>query len=161
MQQELDAQFDKLTAEVTALGTGLLRFVAKKMHEDVTQDVLRSGNGLGSPVLSGDFYNNHNVSIGAPDTKTDITVQDGAFFDPSKRAPRPPVAPGSADSVIFSAKAGDTIYITNALPYASMIENEGWSRFKAPDGVYGVAVASVPSFLAATDLKTVISLGAK
>lgn len=45
------------------------------------------------------------------------------------------------NSVINSTKfSGQTIYITNSLPYAYRVEYEGWSKYKAPAGMMRISI---------------------
>ena len=95
-----------------------------------------------SPVDTGRFRGNWTVSIGSVDSS--VSAEDksrvlGAIVpasgdvDPSGGAT---IARGSA--VIPGASAGQSIFITNNLPYARRLEH-GWSK-QAPAGMVRVVV---------------------
>ena len=48
---------------------------------------------------------------------------------------------------------GQTVYITNSLPYAHRIEYEGWSHTKAPLGVVRVTIAEMSQIIREAGLK--------
>lgn len=81
-----------------------------------------------SPVDTGRFRNNWYVSIGGPSSRTTENV------DPSGSNAMARVAEAAA-----RYKLGDTIYMTNSLPYAWRLET-GWSK-QAPAGMVGITVA--------------------
>lgn len=76
-----------------------------------------------SPVASGHFRNNWNPSI----ESTDLSVKD----KPPEGQTLPAPAPGEGSDKFDNYKAGQTLYITNNLPYAERL-NSGWSE-QAPD----------------------------
>lgn len=80
-----------------------------------------------SPVDTGRFRNNWNVSIGKPVSDTNEGV------DPSGGK-----AIGKIAAVSATYKLGDTIWMSNGLPYAWRLET-GWSK-QAPAGMTGVTV---------------------
>lgn len=96
-----------------------------------------------SPVLTGRFKNNWNISNAVPDFSTTL-------------ATAPNISQSKSAASIFSIKAnGQTVFITNALPYAFKIEYEGWSKTKSPQGVVRVTIAEMQTILngAATEVK--------
>ena len=99
-----------------------------------------------SPVDTGRFRNNWNISNAIPDLTTTTS-------------PSPNLTQSRSATQIFSIKAnGQTVYITNALPYAYRIEYEGWSKVKAPRGVVRVTIAEMNTILtgAAFEVKRAI-----
>lgn len=87
-----------------------------------------------SPVDKGRFINNWMVGNGAIDTTTNenTTEKNAAILKNSLE--------------INSIKInGQTIYITNSLPYAYRLEYEGWSKVKAPAGMVRVTLAELNS----------------
>ena len=99
-----------------------------------------------SPVDTGRFRNNWNISNAIPDLTT-------------TNATSPNLTQSRSATQIFSIKAnGQTVYITNALPYAYKIEYEGWSKVKAPAGVVRVTIAEMNTILTGTafEVKRVI-----
>lgn len=101
-----------------------LETVVRRVTLEVFTNVVRR-----SPVKTGRFRANWNVSYGTPD----VTVTDS-----NDRAR------GRAEAVrARTLPVGGVVYLTNALPYAYRLEN-GWSR-QAPYGMVSVAVAQLNS----------------
>lgn len=88
-----------------------------------------------SPVDTGRFKNNWNISDG--------------FINPSTtESTAPNITQSKSAASVFSIKAnGQTVFITNALPYAYRIEYEGWSKIKAPAGVVRITIAEMATIL--------------
>lgn len=79
---------------------------------------LSAGNSLVmlSPVDTGRFRNNWNFSVGQDDTSTSASADKTGTM-----------ALGRLRAKIRLTKMGDTVYMTNNLPYALRLEN-GWSQ---------------------------------
>lgn len=84
----------------------------------VTLDLFRAIK-LRSPVLTGRFRANWNVSYGVPNTATSKSTSPGRIDAQINRSAKLPL--------------GGTIYMSNGLPYAEKLEY-GYSR-KAPRGM--------------------------
>lgn len=116
---------NKFSVDVSAWvekAKGKADIVLRKSAIDLFSRVIRR-----SPVDTGRFRNNWNVSIGAPATGVTLEV------DPSGSA-----ALVKINETVADAKMGDTIFLVNALPYSIRLEN-GWSK-QAPAGMVGVSV---------------------
>ena len=74
-----------------------------------------------SPVDTGAFRANHNVSVGSPDFS----------FSKSKT---------NANTTIPDVEPGEPIFLANGAPYGSALE--GGHSNQAPSGVYGLAAQS-------------------
>lgn len=98
----------------------------------VIPDSRYAGFAFGSPVRSGQFYNNHFVSIGTPS-------RERLYHAPAYRDNPNPVLPPLSPSnpVINAFKLGQIAYITNNVEYAAELERGKSS--KAPKGIYRVA----------------------
>lgn len=118
----------KLTEFVKAMTLDTWRFI--------TANSLVVGIEYGSPVLSGQYYTNHRIAVNT----TDITVN--YLPDPNPESPVSGLPLSGAQLVLVNYKLGDSIVISNSLPYAQRLEN-GWSQLKAPAGVYKVAADRV------------------
>lgn len=95
-----------------------------------------------SPVDTGRFRNNWNIANATPDLSTTEAVA-------------PNISQSRSAASVFSIKAnGQTVFITNALPYAFRIEYEGWSKVKAPAGVVRVTIAEMASILQGAAFET-------
>lgn len=97
---------------------------ARKIILDIQRDTM-----LATPVDTGMLRSSWFVGIGA---------------EPSGQAAAPDMgasAMSGAVSTLGSFKWGNTVYLTNNLPYANRIEFEGWSHTKAPAGMLRITVA--------------------
>ena len=81
-----------------------------------------------APVDSGRFKNNWQVGLGSINTDTSASpdVSGAGSINRAKAA-------------LANYKAGETIYLTNSLPYAYRLEYEGWSK-QAPGGFVRLTV---------------------
>ena len=83
---------------------------------------------LKSPVDTGRFRANWQVAIGSiPSGTLDLYDKTGT------------ATVSKADLKLMGAKAGDTIYLANNLPYAIALE-EGHSKTQAPQGMVALTV---------------------
>lgn len=103
---------------------------AELVVRKVAQDFVASFV-LKSPVDTGRFRANWNTGIGSMNLSTSISTDSGAEL--------------RASSILPSYKAGDTIYITNNLPYALRLEY-GWSD-QAPAGMVRTTIAEYSQYL--------------
>lgn len=86
-----------------------------------------------SPVCTGRFRRNNNISVGEPD-ETIVPPADTDECTGTIRAP----SLGEAQLRLVPLKPFDVIWINNPLPYAGALE---WGHSKqAPEGVYEVAL---------------------
>ena len=85
----------------------------KKAFMGLSTDII-----MDTPVLSGRLRNNWMVSVNQGSNQTTNETSNQAI--------------GRVSAVKF--KLGDTLYLTNNLPYAKRIEFDGWSA-KAPAGM--------------------------
>lgn len=90
----------------------------------ITFDIFR-GVVLKSPVLTGRFRANWNVSLGAPNYETSEATGQARTDGEVRKA--------------LGFKAGGTTYLTNGLPYARRLEY-GYSQ-QAPAGMVRLTVA--------------------
>ena len=99
----------------------------------ITANSLSVGIQFGSPVLTGQYYTNHRIRVNGIDTSVTYLANP----DPDKPVAGLPLTKAVLELTKF--KLGDSITISNSLPYAQRLE-EGWSKFKAPEGIYQIAV---------------------
>lgn len=97
--------------------------VLRKIALDAYSGLLRR-----SPVLTGRFRANWRVAINVVDTSTSSGTSRAAPASPPDGEEL-----ARAASKIQTAKFGDTIHLSNSLPYAGRLE-QGWSK-QAPNGV--------------------------
>lgn len=130
---EFNREIDKFKKKVK---TQLVRF-----HKDIVISLYREITTL-SPIWSGQFRGNHNISIGGMDT--------AVRFNPAAGTTKWPETPNfilrpRGDRYIkgrlSSLKAFQNVNITNALNYA--LELEGGKSPQAPAGVYLIAATKV------------------
>lgn len=92
-----------------------------------------------SPVDTGRFRGNWNVGINTSDTFYDVDKKDKQPYD----SPPSPERFAEGQVQTLKAKVGDTIYITNNLPYAVPLER-GYSRQAPnPPGIVKSAVSDI------------------
>lgn len=97
---------------------GNLELVARRTVLDMFGRVVDK-----SPVDEGRFINDWQASVGSAAT--------GQINQPDKSGQR---AREEIRRVADNLKIGETAYLTNNLPYAERLENEGWSQ-QAPQGM--------------------------
>lgn len=137
------AKRDQVIAQVVELH----RTIALDAFRMLAADSVQAGYKYGSPIWSGRYRSNHNISIGNPD----MTVKPANPDTVGKGATRWPDSPlkvlnaqplTNAASMLARLQPFDVVYITNPLPYARPLE-EGWSKFKAPEGIYEVTAQAL------------------
>jgi hypothetical protein len=150
---------DDFAKDANAMAVGAVRFFAKDIYDSVIQDAERSTDGLGSPVLKGDFYNNHRIALNSPDLSVDIPARAEKFIR-GVDTPRPPLSASTAMPVLSAVKLGDSVFITNSVPYADILEREGWSK-KTPNGIYDVAVVASLAKFNSVSKQELVQLGGR
>lgn len=136
-QEPFEAQVKRvMEKKVVQKVVELQKAVAVTAWQYITANTAFTALAYGSPVLSGRYYTSHTVSINNIDTNVRAPNPAGAD-DPYKGLPI-----SMASQKLFSLKLGDTVFIANSLDYARKLEG-GWSRLKAPEGIYGVSVEAV------------------
>lgn len=111
---------------------GQTEAVIKKAAFSVFQSVIQK-----SPVDTGRFRANWNLSVGNPDLSTsEATDKTGS------------ASIGKVASGIAQYKLADgSIFLTNNLPYAMRLEN-GWSQKQAPNGMVRLSIVEFNNYLA-------------
>lgn len=104
-------------------------FLAETIFEYISINAQNVAFQFGSPVFTGRYHASHRASLNTPDT---TVAPEGVY---SNSAPLSQVT-----SLRPSFKIGDSIIISNSLPYAGDIEFNKASPFKTPEGVYRVSV---------------------
>ena len=111
------SRFTKLTEDK-------METIVKKSFIGLSVDIIKD-----TPVDSGRLRNNWFPAINKYSAvKTDNIDKSGS------------VAISNVTSLSTRYKLGDTITLTNNLPYASRIEFLGWSKLKAPKGMVRINV---------------------
>ena len=87
-----------------------------------------------SPVDTGRFRANWNVSLNSPDTTTSESTDDSARGNPS-------VERMTKEVLSYSFK-DQSVYLCNSLPYAVRLE-DGWSHTQAPNGMVRLSVIEI------------------
>lgn len=93
---------------------------AERNRRQILFEVFRS-IVLDTPVLEGTLRGNWQLGTSPKLGELDIRSQSAALSE--------------IDSVLNATRFGDTVYMTNNLPYAYPIEFYGWSSVKAPQGM--------------------------
>ena len=89
-----------------------------------------------TPVLSGRLRGNWQTTINSPATGV-IGIRDEA------------AAIAEVQRMAAQSKGSDVVILRNNLPYAYRIEFDGWSRYKAPQGMVRKNVARWDQIVAA------------
>jgi hypothetical protein len=121
------AEFSLAIDKWVAKAKGNADLVVRKVALDMFTRVI-----LRSPVLTGRFRGNWQVTIGQPATGTVDTEDKSGAATVSKAA-----------SGVMQAKAGDVVWLTNNLPYALTLEY-GHSK-QAPSGMVRITVQEFQS----------------
>lgn len=103
--------------------------VVRKVTLDVGASIIKR-----SPVDTGRFIGNWNYST--------VTINTGTSSAPDKTGAS---AIGKIQTGLTTWKAGETIYISNSLPYAQRLEN-GWSQ-QAPAGMVRLTVVEFQQYV--------------
>ena len=77
---------------------------------------------VSTPVDNGVLINNWRTQVNSPNTSTKDTVDSSG-------------GQALAEAASNLGTLLDSVFFTNNLPYAERIEFDGWSRFKAPQGM--------------------------
>lgn len=133
--QDLKSEQRRVVSEATEA----FRSMTLAFYTETVGDVKQYG--VGSPVASGRFASSVRVSINSIDTST--APRDPRYRYPSGKGPRqlPPrtirntQTAAKVAALLRTWKLGDTIYISNSVPYVRKIEVGGHS-WQAPDGVF-------------------------
>jgi len=137
-ERELDQVFKVTVQEFTKKAVAL---VVKDAYRVITRDSRTVGFEFGSPVLSGQYYTNHNISLNTIDQS--VRLVDKSSRVEGDDSPLSPLPLQNADEIMKQWKPGDTVFIANSVDYSGLIEGTDGSppisRFKAPEGVYRVA----------------------
>ena len=130
-------------AAVVAEAKAAIKSVALSIYSDVTTAVLEAGD-YGSPVASGRLVASTRLSINTIDSTYEPADPDYKYPAGAGPRPLPPrtirnMAISRAAAQLNEFKLGDTIYITNSVPYIRRIEIAGYS-WQAPGGVFGPTI---------------------
>jgi hypothetical protein len=120
--------------------------VVKKIAFDGLRGVMKK-----SPVDTGRFRASWRVGINTPDLSTAPKLKAGSSDDSGRLRDDKGkfvsgFGAGSGNQVINRANWGDTIFITNNLPYGPRLEN-GWSK-QAPQGMLKLTFLELRTSLA-------------
>jgi hypothetical protein len=132
---------------VVSKGAEMIRAVALELYSSLQTDARTVGGGWGSPVASGRLASSMRLGINQVDTSyepedTNYEYPDGKGERelPPRTIPNVPISRIAAQLREF--KLGDTIYISNSVPYIRKIEIGGHS-WQTPDGVFNPTVREI------------------
>lgn len=139
-------------ADITAFAkkTGLTgALIVRKLGLQAFVGILRR-----SPVDEGRFRASHRISANAADLSVEppLATPTGLPRKSSSDLGAPPVGAEIARSLrpLATLRWGDSVHITNALPYAQRLE-DGWSQqTPGPKGIYGATFAELKQSLGVT-----------
>ena len=127
--KDLDKAYQE---KVIKTSTEFVKRVVVEVWRTIIANAASTGFQFGSPVLTGQYYTGHRIAINRIDTSVSTPNPGGA------KSPRGGLPLSRAQITLASFKLGDTVFISNSLPYAKKLE-DGFSRFKTPEGIYKVA----------------------
>jgi len=142
MSKSLDVFTGQLRAqqvEMVANATESFRSLALAAYHDLQKDA-KTASGYGSPVASGRFASSMRVSLDSVDTST--AAPDPEYKYPKGKGKRQlpertiqnqPIS--NVSLLLRRFKLGQTIYISNSVPYGRRIEVGGHS-WQTPGGVF-------------------------
>jgi hypothetical protein len=110
-------------AKIAATNKGRMKKIAKQAYIVTVQKV-----NLRSPVDTGLFKNNWFTALNTPSQKITARI-GGAFGEPQSNS--------VDDAIGIKFNIGETLFLTNSLPYADRLEY-GWSD-QAPQGMVRIS----------------------
>jgi hypothetical protein len=137
MAKSIDQQIkDAMAKKVVGRTTEIYKAVVLELYKCITANSLQVNIAYGSPVLTGRYYASYTIAWGRIDTTVRDPNPDG------EEHPYPGLPLTNAAAALVGFKLGETTDIANSLPYAQVLE-DGHSKFKAPEGIYGVAAQQI------------------
>lgn len=145
------AQVSKGEAKIVAEHTETIRSIGLQAYRDLTQRAWDVGRAFGSPVASGRFAASMRLSLNQLDKS--VAPEDKAYRypTPEKHKRNANNLPGRTirnlplsqiSLVLRRFKLGDTIYISNSVPYVRRIEVGGHS-WQTPGGVFAPTIRKI------------------
>lgn len=123
-----------------ANATEAIRSMALSLYTNLQMPALEAGGGYGSPVASGRYASSMRLSINQIDAT--YAPADRNYKYPPGHGPRPLPKRTIANAPVSSVSArlrtfrlGDTIYVSNSVPYVRRIEI-GSHSWQTPGGVF-------------------------
>lgn len=144
--QNFDRQARDAARKVVAEAEEAIRSIALELFSDLRTDA-KTVAGYGAPVASGRLAASMRLEINAVDRSREAA--DSNYRYPSGNGPRdlpprtipnPPISRTAAKLRRF--RIGDTIYVSNTVPYIRRIER-GRHSWQTPDGVFGPTVRNI------------------
>lgn len=129
--KQLDAAFERKVQEPAK---EVIRIAVKEVYAKLATEA-GYGAGYGSPVWFANFVNNHKISVNGLDRS--YTMTENAKRPLPARELR-----GEDEAELRNIRLGDTVNISNSVPYAVNLEYFGSSK-KTPRGVYRITTAVV------------------
>ena len=117
--------------------------ISGDIAEFIQQSVFEIYRGVTfkSPVLTGRFKGNWNVSVGSPIFNDDENATSTPYHENASN-----VTDGSLTNYLLQIDGTKPVYITNGLPYAARLET-GYSK-QAPVGMVDVTLTEYRAFIA-------------
>lgn len=139
-----DRQAKRTSEQVVGEAKETIISAALALYSELQKPALDGGS---APVASGRYASSLRVSLNKIDTS--VAPADPGYKYPPGKGPRalPPRTIKNDPisriaSLLRTFKLGDTIYISDAVPYVRRIEI-GRHSWQAPDGVFGPAVRKI------------------
>ena len=146
--RNFDRQSRAAARKVVAEAEEAIRSMALELFSDLRTDAKTpAAGGAGAPVASGRLAASMRLEINAIDRSREAADPNYKYPPGSGPRPLPPrtiANPGISRTAakLRQFRIGDTIYVSNTVPYIRRIEDAGHS-WQTPDGVFGPTVRSI------------------
>lgn len=147
---QFDRQAHAAARLVVAAGEEAIRSIALEMYSSLQTEALTVGGGYGSPVASGRLAASMRLGINQIDNSTAPADPDYKYREP-RTIRNQPISRIAAQLRTF--RLGDTIYISNSVPYIRRIEL-GRHSWQTPDGVFNPTVREIMRRFAGVQVAT-------
>lgn len=145
-RQNFDRQSRQAYRTVVAESEEAIRAIALELFSDLRTDA-KTVAGYGAPIASGRLAASMRLSINSIDRSNEPADPDYRYPAGSGPRPLPPrtiANPGISrtSATLRRYRLGDTVYVSNTVPYIRRIENRRHS-WQTPDGVFGPTVRNI------------------
>ena len=144
--RNFDRESRRAARIVVAEAEEAIRSVALELFSDLRTDA-KTVAGYGVPIASGRLAASMRLEINSVDRSRESADPDykypagsGPRPLPPRTIPNPPISRTAA--TLRRYRIGDTIYVSNTVPYIRRIET-GRHSWQTPDGVFGPTVRNI------------------
>lgn len=145
----LEAQMQRVSEKIDYAIKAVVAELVVTTFNRIKVNVENAGGGYGSPVYTGRYYASHKITFGYLDltTKPETNIP-GTYSE---------LQDFSKDEFISRFQIGEPVFISNAVPYAGLIES-GEASQKTPEGVYAISLTSAQAYFVASGRKKISAM---